>query len=156
MDRIQKLTGQVYVDDHKTTKSLGLSFFNGFRPHPQTDGYCYACRELVGSCNGAIINGISTAKQPKERFQRFISSRSDREIDVWKKDFTNWTDDIMRDYEKKEFKRNTTYCNRWGKCIFWELCVYGEDEKFIEANYNVEPIEEVKKDGDGENKQDSK
>lgn len=138
IDRIEDWTGQVYVDDHKTTKSLGLSFFNAYRPHPQMDGYCYACREIVGKCHGAIINGISVAKAPKERFQRFPSSRSEKEIDMWRVDFIDWTDRIMGDVERKHFPRSTVYCNRWGKCRFWELCTYGEDEKLIEMNYKVD------------------
>jgi len=138
MDRIEDWGGQIYVDDHKTTKSLGLSFFENYRPHPQTDGYCFACRELVGKCHGAIINGISVAKNPKDRFQRFPSSLTDKEIDGWREVFTDTTDDMLRDVERKHFARRTTYCNRWGKCPYWELCVYGEDERFIEQKYKID------------------
>lgn len=150
MDRIENWGGQIYVDDHKTTKSLGLSFFESFRPHPQIDGYCFACRETVGSCNGAMINGVSTAKAPKERFQRFPSSRTDEEIDGWKEVFTDETDSMLRDIERNHFPRKTVYCNRWGKCKYWELCVYYRTdeemrEKFIAANFEVEEI----KSGDG-------
>ena len=147
MDRIEDWTQQIYVDDHKTTKSLGLSFFESHRPSPQIDGYCFACRELVGKCSGAIINGISTAKNPKDRFQRFISPRTDEEMDMWKEIFTDTTDDMMRDVERKHFPMRTCHCNRWGKCKFWELCVYyqkdeGLREKFVEQNFKIR--EEVK------------
>jgi len=135
IDRIEDWGGQVYVDDHKTTKSLGLSFFEMYRPHPQIDGYCYACREVVGKCQGAIINGISTAKNPKERFQRFPSSRTDKEMDRWVENFTDVTDEIVRDVERNHFPMSTTYCHRWGKCKFWEICVYGEEERMMEQNY---------------------
>lgn len=137
IDRIEDWGGQIYVDDHKTSKSLGLSFFDSYRPNPQVDGYCYACREIVGKCQGAIINGISVAKNPKERFMRFPSSRSDAEMNKFADDFTSWTGKMLVDVEKKEFARSTIYCNRWGKCRFWELCVYGEDERYIETNFKV-------------------
>jgi len=147
MDRIEKWEGQIYVGDHKTTKMLGLSFFESYRPSPQIDGYCWATRELVGRCAGAIINGISVANNPKERFQRYISSRSNEEMDNWKEVFTDTTEDMERDVERKHFPMRTTYCNRWGKCKFWELCVYYQKdevmrEKFIEAQFKVK--EEVK------------
>ena len=135
IDRIEDWDSSIYVDDHKTTKQLGLSFFNAYRPHPQIDGYCFACRELVGKCAGAIINGISVAKNPKDRFQRFPSSRTDAEMDMWKTDFTDITDDIERDIKRKHYPRHTSYCNRWGKCKFWELCVYGEEKSRIEMNF---------------------
>jgi len=138
IDRIEEWNGQVYVDDHKTTKNLGLSFFENYRPNPQIDGYCYACRELVGKCSGAIINGISVAKQPQERFQRFPSSRTEREIDMWKEVYTDTTDNILRCVEKGHFPMSTVYCNRWGKCRYWEACVYGEDERYIEQKFRVE------------------
>lgn len=147
MDRIEEWSDQIYVDDHKTTKMLGLSFFEAYRPHPQIDGYCYACRELVGKCAGAVINGISVAKNPKDRFQRFISSRSDEEMNTWKENFTDTTTDMLRDYERNHFPMRTTWCNRWGSCKFKDLCVYHHNdnesrEKFIETNYELR--EEVK------------
>ena len=148
IDRIEDWSNQIYIDDHKTTKMLGLSFFEAFRPHPQIDGYCYVGRELVGRCAGAVINGISTAKNPKERFQRFISNRSDEEMNTWKTTFTNVTDDIMRDVERYHFPMRTTWCNRWGACRFKDLCIYHQvdkekREKYIEDNYVVreEPTE---------------
>jgi hypothetical protein len=142
MDRIEEWTSQIYVDDHKTSARLELSDCS-HRPSPQLDGYCWACRELVGKCHGAVINGISTAKNPKERFIRFPSSRTDEEMDGWKEVFTDTTDDILRDVERKHFPKHTNYCNRWGKCKFWELCVYGEDERFIEQNFKVEEVKSV-------------
>ena len=151
IDRIEDWGGQIYVDDHKTSSRLELSD-HSHRPSPQLDGYCFACRELMGSCQGAIINGISTAKNPKERFIRFPSSRTDKEMDGWKEIFTDTTDDMMRDVERKHFPKHTSYCNRWGKCKFWELCVYGEDERYIEQNFNIdEEKEEEVSDGRGTN-----
>jgi len=148
IDRVEDWNGKIYVDDHKTTKMLGLSFFESYRPNPQMDGYCYACRELCGGCVGAIINGISVAKAPKERFQRFISSRSPEEIDRWREDFTNVTDEIERSFERKKFRMNTTWCHRWGRCKFWDLCVYYRREsemreKFIEQNFKRREEESV-------------
>jgi len=145
IDRIEEWGGQVYVDDHKTSATLQLSDCS-HRPSPQIDGYCYACREIVGRCQGAVINGISTAKNPKERFIRFPSSRTEKEMDGWKVIFTDVTDEIVRDAERGHFPMSTVFCNRWGKCKYWELCVYGEDEKYIEQNYKVEE----KGEGEGE------
>ena len=148
IDRIEQWDKQIYVSDHKTSARLQLSDYS-YRPSIQIDGYCYACRELLGECAGAIINGISTAQNPKERFNRFISGRSDRELDGFKTVFTDETNDILRNVERKHFPMRTSHCGKWGKCRFWELCVYGEDEKFIEQNYKVEEVkvekgEEVK------------
>jgi hypothetical protein len=137
IDRIEDWADAIYVDDHKTSSRLELSD-SSHRPSVQLDGYCWACRELVGRCHGAIINGISTAKNPKERFIRFPSSRTEKEMNEWPEIFRDATDDILRDVQRCHFPKRTTHCNRWGKCRFWELCVYGEDERYIEMNYKVE------------------
>jgi len=135
VDKIVDWNGQIYVVDHKTSSSVGLSFFNRFRPNPQIDGYCYACKELLGRCDGAIINGISVAKNPKERFARDITSRSNREFLLYAKTFDFWTEMIELCIKHKEWPMNTTHCNQFGKCVFWELCVYGEDERLVEWKF---------------------
>jgi len=137
VDEIAEWNGQIYVVDHKTTRSLGLSFFDGFRPSPQIDGYCFSCREICGKCHGAIINGISVAKNPKDRFQRYPSSRTDKELDRWRDTFTQWTDIIEACLQTEVWPMNTSYCSRWGKCRFWELCVYGDDPKLVEAKFKI-------------------
>jgi hypothetical protein len=144
MDRIINWDKSIYVVDHKTTAQLGLSYFDSYRPNPQIDGYCYVCRELKGTCDGAIINGISTAANPKQRFMRFPTSRTKNELDRWVDDFTLVTDDMSRDIERGKFRMNTNYCNRWGKCKYMQLCVYGNDERYLEQNFNVTPeVKEV-------------
>lgn len=153
IDEIAEWNTQIYVVDHKTTKSLGLSFFDGFRPHPQICGYCFACKEIMGKCHGAIINGVSVAKNPKNRFMRYPSSRTDKELNRWKEIFTHWTDFMEACIATNTWPMNTAYCSRWGKCRFWELCVYGDDPKLIESKFKVR--EEVKDDGKGESVKDT-
>ncbi len=135
IDQIVKWNGQMYVKDHKTTSQLGMSFFRSFRPSVQMDGYCYACRELCGSCSGAIINAISVAANPKERFGRDISSRTSSELDMFKLQFAKWCTSIEVSVLKKDFLCNYGSCNRWGQCVYWELCVYGEDERTLQQHY---------------------
>lgn len=142
IDRIEDWGGQIYADDHKTTRALGLSFFNSFRPNPQIDGYCWVVRELAGRCSGAVINGISVAANPKERFQRFISPRTEEEMDTWTEVFRDTTDDILRDYDRQRWPMRTTHCNRWGECPYKALCIHHNHnpelrERFIEQAYEV-------------------
>jgi len=126
IDKIIEWEKSVYVLDHKTASQLGLTFFRSFRPKFQIDGYCYACRELSGSCAGAVINGILVAKA-KVDFARDISSRTVRELDSFPEQFTIWTDDMERGMLAKRFPMNTQQCNKYGECVYKELCVYGED-----------------------------
>jgi len=135
IDQIVEWNGQMYVKDHKTTSQLGLSFYRSFRPSVQMDGYCYACRELCGSCSGVIINGISVAANPKERFGRDISSRTAQELDRFKEQFGKWCEQIEISVLKKDFFSNYTSCSHWGQCNYLELCIYGEDERTLELKF---------------------
>lgn len=145
IDKICKWNGMIYPLDHKTTAQLGSYFFAGFRPSVQMDGYCYATRELCGSCAGMIINGISIAANPKERFGRDISTRTPMELDRFPVQFDIWTKWIETAMLTKEFPLYYTHCSNFGKCPYWELCVYGEDERTIEMKFKQDTVEEVKR-----------
>jgi len=128
IDQIVEWEKNIFVKDHKTTSALGLSFYRSFRPSVQIDGYVYACRELCGQCSGAIINGISVADNPKERFGRDISNRTSDEIDKFAVMFAKWCEQIEISLLKQDFYLNYNSCNNMGRCIYYELCLYGESK----------------------------
>jgi len=133
LDEVVKWNGQIYVVDHKTTSQLGAYFFKGFRPSVQMDGYSYACRKIWGQCSGVVINGISIAAKPKERFGRDVSVRTPDELDRFAVQFDLWTDMIEMSLSSKVFPMFYTACNNYGSCRYWDLCVYGEtgmEDKF--------------------------
>jgi hypothetical protein len=141
MDMIVEWEGGIYVLDHKTTsKGATAYFFSQFRPNLQMDGYCYACRELMGTCLGVIINAISLAAKPQERFGRRVSTRTVRELDSFPGIFTEWAEKLEQDIEalsdpeatRFPFAPNTTRCSDWGGCFAKDVCIYGEDASTIE------------------------
>ena len=140
-DRIVRNTmtssGEVYVQDHKTSKTLGAYFYNSFRPCMQMNGYAYACFTMFGNCGGIILNGISMADNPKERFGRSVSPRTPREIEEFPTVFNQWTQRLEADTLLQEFPKCYSECNRWGKCAFWDLCVHGEDQRSIEMYFTT-------------------
>lgn len=140
IDRIAKWNGKIYVNDYKFTSKLGKPFSTSWRPSIQMDGYCWGCREVCGECGGVVVDGISTAKNPKERFQRVVSGRSPYELDQFKKTFSYWAGKIEEAEETGEFAMNSTYCNSYySRCEFFDLCVYGETEKIIALNFKPRP-----------------
>lgn len=137
-DKVVEWEKCIYVVDHKTTSQLGVSFFRQFRPNVQIDTYTYACAELVGSCAGVIINGISTAANPKERFQRDISPRTPDEISRYKEQFAKWCEDIEFAILKKRFTYNYTSCADYGGCDYYEVCMYGMEELYKDRERDEE------------------
>lgn len=140
MDALIDWMNGTYVKDHKTSRILGLTFFRGFRPHFQIDGYCYACRELTGSCMGAIINGIQVCKT-KMAFEKKISSRTEGELNSFPIEYEKIVGRLEEDILKKSFFKNTSQCHHYGGCPYIDLCTYGDDE--ISSKFKIEKIKEL-------------
>lgn len=122
-------SGFIYVLDHKTTKILGSSFFSQFRPSVQMTGYAYACRELFGSCSGIVIDAISLATKPKDRFLRDISPRLPQEYTSWEKNFHLWCAGIEGYISRDEYPCHYNLCNMYfHDCCYKQLCTFGEDD----------------------------
>ena len=156
LDRVVKDVGggQIYVKDHKTTSQLGLNFFRGFRPNVQKDGYCFACNALCGGCSGMIVNGISIAANPKERFGRAMSTITPAELERFPVQFTLWAKRLEADILLGEFPMFYTHCHQFGQCIYLDLCLYGEDKGTVEREFKIDtevfapsPVTVVRKEG---------
>ena len=133
MDMIVEERGLVYVFDHKTEQKASAS---KERPHLQFDGYSYACRELVGRCDGVIKNCISTADKPRQVFHRDPCPRTEYELDSFEEMYIQYVEDIERAVEGKRFPKDRGNCNTYySDCQFADICIYGEDERTIELNY---------------------
>lgn len=140
MDALVDWMKGTYVKDHKTTRSLGLTFFRNFRPHFQLDGYCYACRELVGDCMGAIINGIQVCKT-KIDYEKKISARTNAELDNFPINYTLIVDKMEKDIASNTFHKNLANCGMYAGCPYKDLCIYGDDK--IGARYKVQKVKEL-------------
>lgn len=118
--------GSIYVMEHKTTSGLGYYFFDNFTLNHQVDGYTMGCKDKYGECEGVLVDAISTAKNPKDRFLRDIVTRT---IDQ-QKNFTKEVIDIARNIEyaieKDSFPMNKSMCSYYGACPYRQLCLHGE------------------------------
>ena len=136
---------KIYVDDYNisgdsnsgtlelTTPALDASTFSSVTARTKIPGLS----EMKASIG--VLYDATTAYIP------------DDEIDTWKENFLDTTDDLLRDVERNHFPMRTTWCNRWGPCRFKNVCIYHQKdelgrEKFLEANYNVKPMEEEEED----------
>jgi len=133
IDQIVEHNDRIYVLDHKTTASVGANFMSSYDPPElQMDGYCYACGVLVGKCDGAIIDGISTAANPKQRFLRITPRRC---TDLFPTVFTQSARHIEKCVLEGVFEQRTNACHYYGGCAFQDLCVYGDNPSIVEMKY---------------------
>ena len=133
-DAIVEWNGEIYVFERKTTSRLGITFFKKFRQDYQIDIYCLACRELVGSCAGAIIDAVRVCK-PKAKMDvdlvRDIVGRTDRDLDTAKGEIIS----IVKDMRRGEIYKNKMSCYTWGGCEFLPICESHENPKVIRDFY---------------------
>ena len=124
----------VYVFERKTTSRLGITFFKKFRQDYQIDIYCLACRELMGSCAGAIIDAVRVCK-PKAKMDvdlvRDVVGRTDKDLDTAREEIINIVDDMR----KGKIYKNKMSCYTWGGCEFLPICESHENPKVIRDFY---------------------
>jgi len=127
MDAVIKWqTKQVYVMEHKTTSSLGYHFFDNFVLNHQIEGYIVACQDKYGECEGVLIDAISTAKQPRQRFMRDIATRTIEQQNNFGKEVLDISRNITYAIEHNSYPMNKSMCNYYGACPYKELCLHGE------------------------------
>lgn len=133
-DAIVEWNDEIYVFERKTTSRLGITFFEKFRHDYQIDIYCLACREIVGSCAGAIIDAIRVCK-PKAKadvdFVRDVVGRTDRELDDAQKEVVT----IVNDMRRNIIYKNKSACFAMGKCCYFPICQSYENPKVIRDLY---------------------
>jgi len=141
---VERPDGSIYIVDHKTKSRMGSFFLEEFRPDFQIDGYAYACRELVGRCDGVIINAISTDMNPRERFMRGSEERTEKELDDFEQDFMHQMERMKWCRSVGRWGRNTTECNRWGryKCEYLPLCLFGIPEHRLGDYFDIDEGDE--------------
>ena len=138
VDGIVEWRDGVYVFERKTTSKLGATFFEKFELNYQIDAYCLACIELVGACNGAIMD-IARVCKPAPRmdvdFVRDVVSRTKDELVLAKKNMI----EIAYDMQNGPLYQNKDSCMLYyRKCQYHDLCMGACDERIIKASYEID------------------
>ena len=134
-DAIIDWNDEIYVFERKTTSRLGITFFKKFRLDYQIDIYCLACRELMGSCAGAVIDAVRVCK-PKAKMDtdlvRDVVGRTDADLNGAQEEIIMIVNDMR---STTNFYKNKLSCYAWGGCEFLPICESGENPKVIRDFY---------------------
>ena len=155
--RRNRVDGQLYNFELKTT-TRGLSqFIKQVRPNHQITGYHLAVRELlkqkvVGTVWDAVFvsdrkpdvkgdqwkqSGIDIEKD----FARQETRRSDVDIDEFLFDITSMATEFLRlrdDKLKRWIRSAPTACHMYGGCQFRDLCSTNLNEAFKKSKFKIE------------------
>jgi len=139
MDAIVEWNGGIYVFESKTTSSLTSAFTQSFELNYQVDIYALACYELMGRCDGAIIDAARVVK-PKTKpddLLRFPVSRTKDDLYFAKKSLIEIAMEMQND--TSPIYQNKCECMKYfRKCTYHDLCMGMCDERIIRANFKEE------------------
>ena len=130
-DMICHFAGGNYIEDDKTTSSLGASWPRQWEMRSQFTGYTWAARRNGIEVDGCLIRGVSILKTKYDTLQ-VITNRAGWEVD-------RWYDQTCRDVERwiSEWKRGyydhslDGACTEYGGCAFTTICKSANPESFL-------------------------
>jgi hypothetical protein len=121
-DMIVQFAGGTYVEDDKTTSSLGATWSKQWDLRSQFIGYCWAAREAGISVNGVLVRGVSILKT-KYDTQQAIVYFSDWEIERWQQQLRRDIHRMMDCWEEGYWDFNLAdACSAYGGCEFKQVC----------------------------------
>lgn len=146
-DMIGEFADGIFLEDDKTTSSLGASFANQWELRSQFTGYAWAARKSLGiDVKGALIRGVSILKTKYDTMQ-VLTYRNEWEIDRWYKQIHRDIQSLIDCWKEGYYDYNLDYsCNEYGGCLFQSVCKSKEELKWLEASFTRKvwnPIDRV-------------
>jgi hypothetical protein len=123
LDRLGTLNDTPYVVDFKSTQySLSSEWFAKFTPFNQFTIYILAGRVVWKvPVNDLIVDGCQTTAMTT-RFQRGLVTRSDYQLEDWRKGFQFTIREMERCAIKNYWPQRETSCDLYGGCDFRGVC----------------------------------
>ena len=150
---------ELWILEHKTTSMLTSTYFKQYKLCMQVTSYILGAEEYMGrECKGCIINVLepwkelirptARSKKPEDHFARDYPTRSPRLKEMFKMNIQRHVRDILWCVENDEWaeccKRDV--CWKYNsECPYINLCAYGESERFVKRDYDIDVWEPYKK-----------
>lgn len=158
IDRIRRnrVDGQLYNWETKTTGGSVKNYMNQTRPNHQITGYNWIANEVLGlKIAGTILDVIHISDRkvqgkfhngidPEKDFDRAETRRSETDVREFLFDLHDAVEEFLtlRDSGKKRWHRNAPgACNMYGGCMFRDVCNSNINPRIIESLYKVQKWE---------------
>jgi hypothetical protein len=124
LDMAAKYAQGLFVEDDKTTSSLGATWSRQWDLRSQFTGYCWGLWKAAGiKPNGVLVRGVSILKT-KYDTQQAISYRHDWQIEEWEQSTLSTIEDMIRDYKRGYWRQDLDHaCAEYGGCHFKQTCM---------------------------------
>jgi hypothetical protein len=114
----------LFIEDDKTTTSLGATWSRQWDLRSQFTGYAWGLGKAVGvKANGVLVRGVSILKT-KYDTQQAITYRHDWQIEEWLKSTLATIQDMISDWTSGYWRKALdSACNDYGGCGFRHACL---------------------------------
>lgn len=130
-DTIMDYAGGLYIEDDKTTSSLGQSWLNQWEMRGQFTGYCWAAQQSNIDVRGVMVRGVSILKTKYDTAQ-VITNRSPYEIERWYHQTLRDIERMVRAYKEGYWDwAMGEACNSYGGCKFEDACKSHDPDSWI-------------------------
>ena len=138
MDMLANFAGGIFIEDDKTTSSLGASWSRQWDLRSQFTGYAWGCREAGIRADGVLVRGVSILKT-KYDTQQAISYRPEWKVDRWFEETAGpkgWIADMIRCFETGVWRHNFDHaCAEYGGCQFRSCCQSQDEIPWLEQYF---------------------
>lgn len=134
-DQIVTYAGGVYIEDDKTTSSLGPSWSRQWDLRSQFTHYCWAAKKMGIRVDGVLVRGVSilktkydTQEVPTYRPQWMI----DRGIAQLERDVGR----MIEAWKSGQWDMNLDHaCTEYGGCTYRQICLVQDAEPFLQTGF---------------------
>lgn len=126
----------LFVEDDKTTSSLGAQWSSRWTLRSQFTGYVWGAQQFGLPVAGAIVRGISFLTNHYERAES-IQMRAQWQVDQWYETVCEDLREMIRSWERDTYALNLDdSCAAYGGCPYLALCTTPNPEPFVPVYYD--------------------
>lgn len=131
-------TGDLYVNDEKTTSQLGPTWAGSYDLDSQFTEYCWAARQYDFPVVGAIVRGISILKNGHGNAQS-IQMRPVWQIERWYEQMLRDLKRMVEAWESGVYDYNLSHgCKMYGGCAYRGVCRSNDPDRWLAADFKQE------------------
>lgn len=135
MDAILQMFGGAFIEDDKTTSSLGASWSKQWDLRGQFSGYAWACKRSGIDVNGAVIRGVSILKTKYDTMQ-VVSYRPEWQLNRWYDEAMHWLERAKANWASGRWLHNLDHaCAEYGGCAFRQVCLSQDEQPWLDTTF---------------------
>jgi PD-(D/E)XK nuclease superfamily len=141
LDRIVDFQGELFVMDHKTTKTTPSSYYwDQFEPNNQMTLYTLAGKVIFQTNVKGVIIDSAQLMIDTTRFTRGTTYRTQDQLEEWLLDLEDHLDLALKYAKQNYWPMNDTACDKYGGCEFRDVCSKSPSVRshFLKGDFNQE------------------